>query len=82
VAAAVTRIRDLSKNLAIYGLGDVAIQVLNFLLLPLYVQYLTRTDYGILALLAAVEAPAKLAFRWGVDGAFMRYWYDCRRSRS
>ena len=25
-----TRIRDLSKNLAIYGLGDVAIQVLNF----------------------------------------------------
>ena len=76
-----TRIRDLSKNLAIYGLGDVAIQVLNFLLLPLYVQYLTRTDYGILALLAAIEAPAKLAFRWGVDGAFMRYWFDCPGDR-
>lgn len=76
-----TRIRDLSKNLAIYGMGDVAIQIVNFLLLPLYVQYLTRVDYGILALLAAVEAPAKLAFRWGIDGAFMRYWYDCSDDR-
>ena len=76
-----TRIRDLSKNLAIYGLSDVAIQILNFLLLPLYVAYLTKTDYGILALLAAIEAPAKLAFRWGVDGAFMRFWYDCSNDR-
>jgi O-antigen/teichoic acid export membrane protein len=72
-----TRIRELSKGLAIYGMGDVAIQIVNFLLLPLYVQYLTRADYGIIALLAAIEAPAKLAFRWGVDGAFMRFWYDC-----
>lgn len=76
-----TRLRELSKGVAIYGLGDVAIQVVNFLLLPLYVQYLTRTDYGIIALLAAVEAPAKLFFRWGIDGAFMRFWYDCRNDR-
>ena len=55
----------------------MAIQILNFLLLPLYVQYLTRTDYGVIALLAAIEAPVKLLFRWGVDGAFMRFWYDC-----
>ena len=78
----VSRFRDLSKNLAIYGLGDAAIQALNFLLIPLYVQYLSRTDYGIIALLAAVEAPAKLFFRWGIDGAFMRFWYDCPDERS
>ena len=30
-----------------------------------------------LALLASVEATVKLFFRWGVDGAFMRFWYDC-----
>lgn len=72
-----TKLRGLSKNLAIYGVGDVSIQALNFLLLPLYVRYLSETDYGVIALLAAVEAPAKLLFRWGVDGAFMRFWYDC-----
>ena len=71
------KLRDLSKNLAIYGAGDVAVQAINFLLLPIYVQYLTKADYGVLALLASIEAPVKLFFRWGVDGAFMRYWYDC-----
>jgi O-antigen/teichoic acid export membrane protein len=78
VAGTVTKFRELSKSLAIYGLGDVAVQIINFLLLPLYVVYLSKTDYGIIALLAAVEAPAKLFFRWGIDGAFMRFWYDCK----
>jgi O-antigen/teichoic acid export membrane protein len=76
------KIRDLSKSLAIYGAGDVAVQAINFLLLPVYVQYLTKADYGVLALLASVEAPVKLFFRWGVDGAFMRYWYDCEDERA
>ena len=71
------KIRELSKNLAIYGLGDVAIQIVNFLLLRVYVHYLTPADYGILALLGSVEAIAKLFFRWGLDGSFMRFWYDC-----
>jgi O-antigen/teichoic acid export membrane protein len=72
------KIRELSKNLAIYGVGDVAIQIANFLLLRLYVEYLTPADYGILALLGTVESLVKLCSRWGVDGSFMRFWYDCR----
>ncbi len=71
------KLRELSTNLAVYGVGDVAIQAVNFLLLRFYVEYLTPVDYGILALLASVEAPVKLFFRWGVDGAFMRHWFDC-----
>jgi O-antigen/teichoic acid export membrane protein len=71
-------VRQLSRHSAIYGVGDVAIQALNFLLLPVYVRYLSAADYGIIGLLAAIEAPVKLFFRWGIDGAFMRYWYDCK----
>jgi len=71
------KIRELSKNLAIYGLGDVSIQIVNFALLRIYVQYLSPQDYGILGLLGSVEAVTKLFFRWGVDGSFMRFWYDC-----
>jgi O-antigen/teichoic acid export membrane protein len=55
----------------------VAIQIVNFLLLRVYVEYLTKADYGVIALLGGVEATAKLFFRWGIDAAFMRYWYDC-----
>ncbi|HMF61818.1 MAG TPA: oligosaccharide flippase family protein, partial [Vicinamibacterales bacterium] len=75
------KLRELSRNLAIYGAGDVAIQAVNFLLLRFYVEYLTPADYGILALLASIEAPVKLFFRWGIDGAFMRYWFDCQDER-
>jgi O-antigen/teichoic acid export membrane protein len=70
------KIRELSKNLAIYGLGDVAISVVNLLLLPLYVSYLTPEDYGALRLLGSVEVITKIFFRWGLDGSFMRFYYD------
>jgi O-antigen/teichoic acid export membrane protein len=70
------KLRELSKNLAIYGVGDVAVQIVSFLLVPLYVRFLTPADYGVLGLLGGVEAGAKLFFRWGLDGAFMRFWYD------
>ena len=70
------KIRELSKNLAIYGLGDVAVSVVNLLLLPLYVLYLTPEDYGALRLLGSVEVIAKIFFRWGLDGSFMRFYYD------
>jgi O-antigen/teichoic acid export membrane protein len=76
------KIRELSKNLAIYGLGDVAIQLVNFALLRVYVEYLSAADYGVLALLGSVEAITKLFFRWGVDGSFMRFWYDCPDDRT
>ena len=71
------KLRELSKNLAIYGLGDVAVTAINFLLLPVYMVYLTPEDYGVLALLGSVEVIAKIVFRWGLDGSFMRFYYDC-----
>jgi len=71
------KIRDLSKNMAIYGLGDVAISIVNFLLLGLYVKYLSAVDYGVLGLLGSVEVIAKVVFRFGLDGSFMRFFYDC-----
>lgn len=70
------KIRELSKDLAIYGIGDVAVSVLNFLLLPVYVAFLAPSDYGVLAQLGAVEVIAKIVFRCGLDGSFMRFYYD------
>jgi O-antigen/teichoic acid export membrane protein len=71
------RLKELFGNLVVYGLGDTATQVVSFFLLPLYARYLSTTDYGILALLLTVEVGAKVAFRWGIDGAFMRLYFDC-----
>jgi O-antigen/teichoic acid export membrane protein len=70
------KVRDLGKQLAIYGAGDVAVSAVNLLLLPIYVRFLSERDYGILGLLGAVEVIAKIFFRWGLDGSFMRFFYE------
>jgi len=71
------RIKSLFRNLAIYGLGDVATSLISLLLLPVYTQYFAPADYGVIAMLLTVEAFAKILFRWGVDTAFMRLYFDC-----
>jgi O-antigen/teichoic acid export membrane protein len=67
----------LTRNVAIYGAGDVAVSAVGILLLPLYLKYLQQEGYGALGLLIGVEALSKIFFRWGLDGAFMRYYHDC-----
>jgi O-antigen/teichoic acid export membrane protein len=72
------RLTSLFRSLSIYGLGDAATSLVNLLLLPIYTNYLTRQDYGIVTMLLTIEAVAKVVFRWGIDTAFMRLYYDCR----
>ena len=52
------------------------------LLLAVYVKggFLTTVDYGALALIGAIEAFAKVISRWGLDGAFMRYYHERGRA--
>lgn len=71
------KLGDLVRHLLVYGIGDVATQIASFLLLPLYVRYLSPDDYGVLALLLTTEVVWKILFRWGLDGAFMRFYYEC-----
>src|SRR5688572_26608372 len=68
----------LTRNVAIYGAGDVAVTAVGILLLPVYLKYLQQEGYGALALLVGFEAVTKIFFRWGLDGAFMRYYHDCQ----
>jgi O-antigen/teichoic acid export membrane protein len=71
-----SKIRELSKNVTIYGLGDVAVSLVNFLLLGWYVEYFTAKDYGIIGVLGGLEVIAKIVFRFGLDGSFMRFFYE------
>jgi O-antigen/teichoic acid export membrane protein len=72
------RLKYLTTGVAIYGAGDAAISVVNFLLIPIYVRggYLTTADYGALAVLTSLEAYVKVIGRWGLDGSFMRFYHE------
>ena len=72
------RLKTLFAHTTVYGMGDVAPSLLSLLLLPIFTRYLTTTEYGVIALLLTVEAGTKVLFRWGVDSAFMRLFYDCK----
>jgi O-antigen/teichoic acid export membrane protein len=71
------RLKNLFGNLAIYGLGDVATSLVSLLLLPVFTRYLTPAEFGLIAMLLTIEAVTKVLFRWGVDTAFIRLYYDC-----
>jgi len=72
------RVRHLTRGVAIYGAGDAAIQVVNLLLIAVYVRggFLGKVDYGALGLIIALETLVKVASRFGLDGAYMRYYHD------
>lgn len=70
------KLRELSTNITVYGLGDVAVSIVNFLLLGVYVRYLTPGDYGAVGILGGLEVIAKIVFRFGLDGSFMRFFYE------
>jgi O-antigen/teichoic acid export membrane protein len=76
------KLQHLTRSLTIYGMGDVATTIVSFFLLPVYVRYLSPSDYGIIALLLTVEVVAKIVFRWGVDASFMRLYFDCQDHRA
>ena len=76
------RLKTLFTHTAIYGIGDVATSLVSFLLLPVFTRYLTPAEYGVIALLLTIEAISKILFRWGIDSAFMRFYYDCPDERT
>lgn len=48
-------ILNLTKDTAVYGIGQVLNRSIGFLLLPLFTAYLTPADYGIIALLGVIS---------------------------
>jgi O-antigen/teichoic acid export membrane protein len=74
----IPKIRELSKNVTVYGLGDVAVSIVNFLLLSFYVTHFSTGDYGVINVLGGLEVVAKIVFRFGLDGSFMRFFYDAK----
>ena len=64
-----------------YGTADVLAQGINFLLVPLYLAFLTPENYGALALLLLLSTFLKILFRLGLDAGFLRIFYDLKEDQ-
>ena len=67
------RIFKLGKESAIYGLSSIVGRFLNFLLVPLYTNFLAKAEVGISGFLYSYIAFAFVIYGYGMDSAYMRF---------
>jgi O-antigen/teichoic acid export membrane protein len=67
------RIFKLGKEAAIYGLSSIVGRFLNFLLVPLYTNYLATAQYGVVSYVYSYIAFVFVIFGYGMDSAYMRF---------
>ena len=64
------------KNTIIYGLGKSSIQIVGFILLPLYTRFLTPSDYGILALINFFTGFLLTVFVLGTSTSVFKFYVE------
>ncbi|MCK5738086.1 oligosaccharide flippase family protein, partial [bacterium] len=68
--------KKLSKHTLIYGLGDVIIKAIAFLLIPLYTHHLATSEYGEYALVYAIEIVLPMVLSLGFNFAILKVFHD------
>ena len=69
-------LRTLVRGSAIYAAGNLLARFGGFLLLPIYLQAMSREEYGLVALVTAIVGLLGIVCRVGLDGALMRFHFD------
>ena len=67
---------SLSKSVAWYGLGNLFVRALSFLLLPLYSNLLNTKSFGDYSLLMSVYAVALVIYQFGMFGALNKFFIE------
>ena len=68
-----SRIKSLAKDTAVYGVSSILGRRLNWLLVPLYTQYLLPEAYGIVTEFYAYVAFLVIFYTYGMETAFFRF---------
>ncbi|MHB2155799.1 oligosaccharide flippase family protein [Calditrichota bacterium GD2] len=69
-------LKKIAKNSAIYSLGNVSSKLVGFILLPIYTQYLTISDYGILTILEISGQFLSSVLSMGLYFSLNRWYWD------
>lgn len=69
---------SLFRSSFVYSLGDMISKGLNFILLPIYLGYLSEAEYGEITFTLSITAFLNILFGLGFAGAVTRLYYDCK----
>jgi len=69
----IEKLKELTKDTAVYGISTVVGRFLQFLLVPFYTNVLDPVDYGISSNIYAYIAFISLVYSYGMDVSFQKY---------
>ncbi len=67
------KLKQLTKDTALYGLSTIVGRFLNFLLVPFYTNIFNPSDYGVISILYTFIALLNIFFLFGMDSAYLKY---------
>jgi len=67
------KLKELTKDTAIYGISTMIGRFLNFILVPLYTNIFPPAEYGIIQLIYAYMAILNIVFIYGLDSAYLKF---------
>lgn len=67
------KIKELTRDTAIYGISTIVGRFLGFLLVPFYTHFISPADMGVYANIYAYLAFLNIVYIYGMDAAFMKY---------
>ncbi len=68
-----SKIKELSKDTAVYGISTIIGRFLGFLLVPYYTNLIAAADFGIYSNIYAYLAFLNIVYIYGMDAAYMKY---------
>ncbi len=71
----------LAQDTLLYGIGRVMVNVVSFLLLPLYTRVLGKEGYGMLSLFLTLGNLLIVFFRWGLPSAYTRFYFEVEENQ-
>jgi O-antigen/teichoic acid export membrane protein len=70
------RLRHLTKQSLVYGLGPLLSKGISFLLVPIYTQYLTTAAYGVLSVASSLINILVSVLPLGLPAAGLRFYFE------
>jgi len=78
----IEKLKELTKDTAIYGISTIVGRFLNFLLVPFYTNVFTTAQFGIYTNIYAYLAFLNIVYIYGMDAAYLKYASVEKKSKS
>ena len=67
------KLKQLTKDTAVYGISTIVGRFLTFLLVPFYTNVFSPSDYGVVSNLYIFIAIFNVVLIYGMDAAFLKF---------